>query len=189
MVDGLDRFMRHRKIVVGILVLVACGVLAVVFWPEKPEPVYKGKKLSEWVIRFNPFRALSRSQPYFDVPPREVDLAVDAFGTNAIPYYIEWMNYKPGFLNNLAVGLAARDIHVPGFTNFQADFQLRRMIGSYWGIVNLHEKGAPAIPTLLRLRYEPEHKLSTQTDDRGVCRLRLEHDWSSCRSSDAFADD
>ena len=31
-----------------------CGALAMVFWPEteKAEPVYKGKKLSEWVSRF-----------------------------------------------------------------------------------------------------------------------------------------
>ena len=42
--------MRRWKRIFGILTLVACGVLAVVFWPEKPEPVYKGKKLSEWMV-------------------------------------------------------------------------------------------------------------------------------------------
>jgi hypothetical protein len=37
-------FMRRRNLILGMLALVLCGVLAVMLWPEKPEPVYKGKK-------------------------------------------------------------------------------------------------------------------------------------------------
>src|SRR4051812_20035075 len=67
--------MRRRKAIIGIVVLVVCAVLAVVFWPEKPEPVYKGKKLSEW---FDAMRVRGGFTP-------EIIEALQAIGTNAIP--------------------------------------------------------------------------------------------------------
>src|SRR3954470_23606718 len=72
--------MRRPNIIIGIVVLVVCGTLAGMFWPEKqmPEPVYKGKKLSEWV------RAVAIAEMGWS---KEENEAIQAFGTNAVPFY------------------------------------------------------------------------------------------------------
>src|SRR3954447_21980914 len=74
---------RRRKIITGILALVLTGVVAVVFWPEESEPVYKGKKLSEWVIS-----AGTSPASFFN---RE---ALREIGTNGIPFYLKWIRYE-----------------------------------------------------------------------------------------------
>jgi hypothetical protein len=74
--------MRRRKVIIGILALVACGILAAAFCPEKPEPVYKGKKLSEWVQVLCETNASSRPV----ATRNEAQEAIVAFGTNAIPF-------------------------------------------------------------------------------------------------------
>jgi hypothetical protein len=93
--------MRRRKVILGILALLACGVLAVVFWPEKeiPEPVYKGRKLSEW-IRYAELHKMGAAEPHFQE-------ALFAIGTNAIPFYVECMNFRPGLLKRTQLKLAA----------------------------------------------------------------------------------
>src|SRR4051812_14802182 len=75
--------MRRRKIIIGILALVVVEVLAVVFWPEESEPVYKGKKLSEWVIRTG-----TSPELFFN---RE---ALREIGTNGIPFHLKWIRYE-----------------------------------------------------------------------------------------------
>src|SRR3954471_2210964 len=80
--------MRSRKIILGILALAVCGVLlAVVFWPEKPEPIYKGRKLSEWIVNAN-----------FTTWSGERALALQTIGTNGIPCYLRWIQYEQGVL-------------------------------------------------------------------------------------------
>src|SRR5437868_249927 len=79
---------RLRKLVLGVFALVLCGVLAVVFWPEKPEPVYKGRKLSEWVID-----AATGSTAFQNA---EFNEAVQAIGANGLPYYLRWLPYEKG---------------------------------------------------------------------------------------------
>src|SRR4051812_49230024 len=89
--------MRSRKGIIGIFALVLCGVVAVVFWPEKPEPVYKGRKLSEWVQAISN-GGIGSSDEY----PR----AIEAIGTNGIPFYLEWYLYKPSFLKRTQLNFA-----------------------------------------------------------------------------------
>src|SRR3954452_8424097 len=75
---------RRRQVIIRILAVVVCGVwLTVVFWPEKemPEPVYEGKKLSEWVMEQTSFGMLS-------APAQEAVLAI---GTNGICFYLDWL--------------------------------------------------------------------------------------------------
>src|SRR3954471_20749245 len=74
---------RSRKVIIGILAFVVVAVLAAAFWPEKPEPVYKGKKLSECVIS-------TGTSPELFVN-RE---ALREIGTNGIPFYLKWIRYE-----------------------------------------------------------------------------------------------
>src|SRR3954468_3281451 len=83
--------MRRRKIILGILALVLCGILAAALWPEPSEPVYKGRKLSEWLME--PHKSIGCRGGGW---PVEVKNAISAVGANGIPFYLEWVAYEPG---------------------------------------------------------------------------------------------
>ena len=85
--------MRRRKVMIGLLALAGFVVLAVVVWPEKrelSEPVYKGKRLSEWLDQNFMHGA------FFDAA--ESANALQAIGTNGIPCYLHWIAYEPNVL-------------------------------------------------------------------------------------------
>src|SRR4051794_1047049 len=127
---------RRRKVIIGILALAGCGVLAVVFWPEKPEPVYSGKKLSEWVLK------IRRSGMGFS---DEYPKAIHAIGTNGMPFYLEWIRYEPGFVQKTKIKLAwkSRDwLH--NFHWFPEDTKEDRAIGTSYVLEELGELAAPA---------------------------------------------
>jgi hypothetical protein len=85
--------MPRRKVIIAILAAVVCGVLAVVFWLEEPEPVYKGKKLSEWII----------DEDVQSVERRE---AILNLGSNAVPFLIKWAGYQPGVVKKMRYYIA-----------------------------------------------------------------------------------
>jgi hypothetical protein len=129
---------RRRKIIIEFLALVVCGVLAAVFWPEKPEPVYKGKKLSEWVDQAGAQDSLSG-----------VSEAVDAIGANGIPFYLEWMGYEPGFVKRAEYKLARNTrswFHVKWEVR---DTKFIRAEGACLALRALGDTAEPAIPQLL----------------------------------------
>ena len=72
-----------------------------VFWPEKekPEPIFEGRKLSEWVMDI----ADDRSSHY---GPGKVAEAITAIGTNGMPFYVEWLGYKRSHLKTVELRLA-----------------------------------------------------------------------------------
>ncbi len=84
--------MRRRTkiiLVLGALLLLAVGW--VVFKPEK-EPVYQGKKLSQWILQTLP-DPVTGSPP----PPAELDaarIAIRTIGTEAIPMLLKWISYE-----------------------------------------------------------------------------------------------
>src|SRR4051812_7051961 len=130
--------MRRRKILLGILAVVACAVWGGVLGREEPEPVYKGKKLSQWVE----FRATKKEVI-------ETSTAIEAIGTNGIPFYVEWIRYEPGFFKLAQTKLAekARDwLHVKWTPQ---DPYPDRAYGAYLALRALGERAAPAIPQLL----------------------------------------
>jgi hypothetical protein len=130
--------MRRRKVTIGVLAVVLCAVLVEVFWPEKPEPVYKGRTLSEWVE----FRVAKKEVI-------ETSTAIEAVGTNGIPFYVEWIRYEPGFFKVAQTKLAekARDwLHVKWTPQ---DPSPDRAYGAYLALRALGERAAPAIPQLL----------------------------------------
>jgi hypothetical protein len=122
-----------------MLGLVLCGVLAVMLWPEEPEPVYKGKKLSEWILDMN-------SSSYFSPEARE---AVQATGTNGIPLYMEWIADQPGWWTKLLDGAAKRS---DKWLHTQWNPDGRRFLLKLFAVQALGqsgEKAAPAIPQLV----------------------------------------
>jgi hypothetical protein len=94
----------RRKMKIGILAMVVCGVLGVVFWPQKSqrkkaEPVFEGRKLSEWVIDI----ADDRASHY---GPGKVAEAITAIGTDGVPFYVEWLAYKRSHLKRAELYMA-----------------------------------------------------------------------------------
>src|SRR3954464_8663569 len=87
----------RRKMEIAILALVACGVLAIVLWPEPPEPVFNGRKLSQWVVDSMPGQRSALAAQ-----------AIDTIGTNGIPYYLKWIRYQPGVLKVRSFQLAEK---------------------------------------------------------------------------------
>jgi hypothetical protein len=84
------RVKRGRRI---LLVVAACGVLVVVaalMWPREREPVYQGKKLSEWIQGEG---AVMRE--YVPGVTERADAvrrdAVRHIGTNALPFLLKWI--------------------------------------------------------------------------------------------------
>jgi hypothetical protein len=133
--------MRRPNIIIGIVVLVVCGTLAVMFWPEKqmPEPVYKGKKLSEWV------RAVAIAEMGWS---KEENEAIQAFGTNAVPFYLDWIGYEPSILKKIQIHLAVARLKIHLKWSREDEKGLRAW-GAYLALGALREKAEPAIPHLI----------------------------------------
>src|ERR1043166_10199828 len=67
-----------------VLIVAVCAVVAIVaalVWPGEKEPVYQGKKLSEWIDQA--WRASGREQ--------EARFAIRQIGTNAFPVLVKWI--------------------------------------------------------------------------------------------------
>ena len=84
--------MRRKSLVaLGGLILVGVVVLLWIVTPSREkEPVYQGKKLSEWLADFGPNR----------YPPpaktQEDTAAIRAIGTNALPLLLKWIDADDG---------------------------------------------------------------------------------------------
>jgi hypothetical protein len=133
--------MNRRKRIIGIFAVVLCGVLAVVFWPEKREPVYKGRKLSEWVNTLT-----SSDNAAGQAQAKE---AIRAIGTNGIPLYLEWISYQSGLWNRFQnqIGAQARKwLSVEGSPDERAR---RRVLVAVSAFEDLGALGAPAVPMLV----------------------------------------
>jgi hypothetical protein len=116
-----------------------CAALAAVFWPEKPEPVYNGKKLSEWLDQ-------AAAQNGFDL---ETTHAIQVIGTNGIPFYLRCLSYRAGLFYRVE-----RTLAVPARRWLNVQWQpgvleTRRALFSYLALMELGERAAPAIPKLL----------------------------------------
>ena len=131
--------MRRRKVIIGILALLLCGVLAWMFWPEKPEPVYKGRKLSEWLDQ-------SAAQGGFSDGVTE---AIQAIGTNGIPFYLHWTSYHPGLLKQVQLKLASQNRNwLPTAWTPNDRFALRQQ-RAFAALGQLGERAVFAIPQLV----------------------------------------
>lgn len=106
-------------------------------WPREEGPEYKGKRLSEWVVYVRP-----ASEP-LDSPDRGVE-AVRQIGTNALPFLLKWIRYKPPQWRE-KVGRILPDMNV------------HRALGAWMGFRALGPQAAGAIPELGRLLNDPAY--------------------------------
>jgi hypothetical protein len=137
--------MRRPKIIMAILALGLCGVLAVVFWPEKPEPVYQGKKLSEW------FGHIGIAPDAGPVVSQELREAMMVVGTNAIPSYLEWLIYRNSLLKKAELYTAERVRSLSNLGWYPENTQEQRRMWANIGFARLGGKIECAAPKLIRL--------------------------------------
>jgi hypothetical protein len=150
---------RRRKFIFGILALVLCGVLAVMFWPEKPEPVYKGRKLSEWVVA-----RINATNSWEDAA-----LALRNIGTNGIPNYLEWIRYKPGLGKRAQSKLAGYGSKWLGSKWVPVDRKFDRARGAAHALIMLAERAEPAIPQYVAfITNNPALSLKSSSFDNGM---------------------
>src|SRR5580765_3923617 len=72
---------KRRLWIVGLVALVVVVLVAAAVWPGPREPEYQGKKLSEW---------LEGQLEY----PRGCAEAVQAIGTNGVPFLLRSLEYR-----------------------------------------------------------------------------------------------
>jgi hypothetical protein len=144
---GTDVRVKWRRVMLIGVALVASVIVTVLVWPgeKEREPVYQGKKLSEWI--------LSQVRPPYDREGAKV--AVRAIGTNGLPCLLRWVGHQeprwkytaqnwfyklPTRLqwNFVFRGISPHLVTSPGFLGVQ-------------GIAILGPEAAPAIPELARL--------------------------------------
>lgn len=84
---------RKRSGLIFLAVIALSGMLAVFLW--RPEPVYHGKKLSEWLndLAIDDVTAFTKAQSFKTDSPEALTAAqaVRAIGTNAIPTMLSWL--------------------------------------------------------------------------------------------------
>lgn len=144
---------RKRKRV--LLAGVSVAVLMFASWflrQRNTEPTYEGNRLSEWI---------EMHQEGSSMEQREAAVAIQAIGTNALPYLVEWLSYQPSSLRLKLESMVRRGPNWLAQSQridamLQADN--RRANCAAAAFVALGSAAAPAIPELERIaRRKPEN--------------------------------
>ena len=124
------------------------GVFVAVFvwvaWPGEREPQYNGRRLSEWL----------RNQPPAPVSPLDPNpqwTAVNAIGTNALPWLLKWVQYKPKAWRKLLRSVG----EMTGWPRVQRDHNRELVYDAWLGFQFLGPKARAAVPELSRMLNNP----------------------------------
>jgi hypothetical protein len=129
---------RNPSILLLTGAFLALAVSFTVFWPQKKEPEYQGKKLSEWV-----------TAPVGANGTLEVRKAMLAMGTNCVPFLVAWVQYDPPAWRKRLFELA-RYLHLGPSRDTRAD-----RAEAAWSLMTvLGPQAAGAVPALRRLTRE-----------------------------------
>jgi len=156
---------RKRWISVAVVILAAVSVVLVAVWAEEKEPLYQGKKLSDW-IRYDgkqhggvwiviwPGTAPSGHKLWTFANPRG-DEAVRNLGTNVLPSLVKWVDYKkPRWKTKAAAAYAKQPSKlVPSSIQSWLDYSDRERLadGAAATFMILGPDAAPAAPELAAL--------------------------------------
>jgi hypothetical protein len=141
---------KRRRISLWILAAMVATGLVLGHFLSRREPVYQGKRLTEWLQQDEAGFLLGRNQDQ----GRQAEAAIRAIGTNAIPIYLKLIRTKESplvvkFLRFMPRRWLSR-LRVPQRQDYQWKIFNRRSLGAV-GFGALREKAAPAVPTLIGL--------------------------------------
>jgi HEAT repeat protein len=152
--------MPKRRLILGILGLGILAALIVAFTRPR-EPYYQGRSLTDWVL------VLQSDPPEYTMATN----AIRSIGTNAIPFFLEWIHYTPpppkrqslAALNRFLQWLQAR-LGAQGEWELK-DRQLVRAAAATFAFAPLGSQARTAVPELVRLLNQPEPGFAA---DRGA---------------------
>lgn len=159
--------MRHKACYSLVFL---CTALLLVFWlwqstnpHQSPDPIYRGKKLSEWLIAYA--SSVDSHSPEIAVRATEAREAILQIGTNGLTLLIEMISSEDtAFGRWLAQQVPGRLALAVRF----GDAADRRGIANY-GFSVLGEHAAPAIPRLKKLLTNPNSGVRAAALETLVC--------------------
>jgi hypothetical protein len=141
--------MKRRRVLIILAVAFIFAIVAVMVWPMKEEPVYQGKKLSEWFLE---------SRYYYNQPGwgetegNESANAVREIGTNALPFLLDWTRYRrPAWRARLLPAFNALTPWIkrmPVVRSVSDDRQVARAELAPYGFALLGPRAVSAVPAL-----------------------------------------
>jgi hypothetical protein len=143
-----------------ILLLAAVAVALAVFLatPGGPrEPVYQGKRFTEWAALMVPHIDPATGLPVIDEEDK-VRAALDAIGTNALPFLLKEFNRPISRWR----GRLAAEVNCQPYLRIHLRTDEERIITAGWGLVRLGTNAAPALPVLAGHLNDP-HRFSFVT--------------------------
>ena len=134
--------MKRRRILL-LLALVAVAAGVVLFWPRGPkEPVYQGKRLTEWILAQWPTRRFPTQHERERADAARQ--AIKAVGTNGIPYLVsEFVRPESKWRTSFNRWASKHPAIRFRFANFDT-----RVLTAASGLGVLGRDAAPALPTL-----------------------------------------
>jgi HEAT repeat protein len=143
------RVKRGRRVIGIALTCAAVGVAAFLIWPREREPVYHGKRLSEWVGQLD---------PKFPGLPPEAALAVETCGTNGLPFLLKAIAHGQRPRNPYAFYYALTKVPVrigmKWWSYNERHWRLGMQAAAAFSL--LGARANSAIPELCRMGSDPE---------------------------------
>jgi hypothetical protein len=153
---------RHRKLLIAVACLTAiAGIVALARYD--PQPRHRGRPLSEWL--HDAFAASSTPE---DIHPEQ---AVREIGTNAIPWFVNWINYERGSWQRTARSVLSPSLSKSFLGEIVSEETTEeRSVLAVIGFSFLGTNAAPAIPELSAMMRDP-----TRPQTARRCVLALGH--------------
>jgi hypothetical protein len=143
----------RRRVTIAMLVIV-CATLVFAIWPKaaSPEPIYKGRVLSDW-LKSIPIGSL--------IIPKETKEALQTIGTNGIAFYLRWMDYRPGCIERAKSAFNLKTGGLIQSDPLAMEPRMRLAWQAHVALVNLGARGQCAIPQILEfITNSPEPSAS-----------------------------
>jgi hypothetical protein len=152
---------RKKRFIWIALGLIALATVWFAFLRPRDEPKYQGRYLSEWVADYRAANTIVEGW-FFSEPnqpnPRRKEAsakaahALQAIGTNALPYYLTWIRSEPWrWQRSLRARLPKWAEKYKSVRDLVGDAAYTRSSRGWWGIHSLGSNAVSAIPELERL--------------------------------------